>query len=147
VNPQDSEPQPDLIVTLVNDLFFQDKIESVARLLGFRVEETANATSFVTALRETAPALGIVNLAARGIQALDVIRQVKGDPATASVPLLAFGPHVDTATLNAARQAGCNLAVANSRLVRELPQLIQQLTDATGKKPGDGSHVPSPRLP
>ncbi|MBI5876136.1 MAG: hypothetical protein HZB53_00680 [Chloroflexi bacterium] len=45
----------------------------------------------------------------------------------AGVPVLAFGAHVEAATLRAARQAGADLAVPNSQLAAELPALVSSL--------------------
>ena len=43
------------------------------------------------------------------------------------LPVLAFGAHVDRAAQSDARAAGCDLVVANSRLARELPALVERL--------------------
>jgi len=47
--------------------------------------------------------------------------------APSPVPVLAFGPHIDHDTHAAARAAGCDLVVANSRLARALPELVERL--------------------
>ena len=39
---------------------------------------------------------------------------------------IAFGSHVDTAALEAASAAGCNLVLPRSKFTLELPQLIQR---------------------
>jgi hypothetical protein len=50
----------------------------------------------------------------------------KSLPETRAIPIVAFGSHVDTATLKAARQAGCDHAWPRSRFTAELPQLIER---------------------
>lgn len=55
------------------------------------------------------------------------VRELLG---TGPVRLLAFGPHVDTTTLEAARQAGFDDVWPRSRLAAALPDWLRRLGDA-----------------
>ena len=66
----------------------------------------------------------LVDLAGRGVDAPGTIRALKEDPATAQVPVVAFGPHLDEAARAAARAAGADAVVANSKLALDLPGLV-----------------------
>ena len=52
------------------------------------------------------------------------VRRAKALPQSKIIPIYAFGSHVDTDALKAARQAGCDHVWARSRFVEELPQVV-----------------------
>jgi CheY-like chemotaxis protein len=106
----------DDVVAIVTDLFFQSRISSAAR-------HTGRTVRFLTTGAE-APvyALALVDLDA-ATDVLDAIRRLK---AASSAPIVAFGPHVDTAGRKAARNAGADRVLAKSRFVSELPAILQR---------------------
>jgi DNA-binding NarL/FixJ family response regulator len=71
------------------------------------------------------PLLIIIDLSLGAERWREIVAAVRATPSPA--PVLAFGPHVDHDTHAAARAAGCDLVVANSRLTRELPELVERL--------------------
>jgi hypothetical protein len=44
----------------------------------------------------------------------------------AKPPVIAYGSHVDTATLKAARAAGCNQVLTRSQFVEDLPRKLPE---------------------
>ena len=60
-----------------------------------------------------------------------------------AIPIVAFGSHVDTDTLRAARQAGCDHAWARSHFTTELPHLLQQMLHPPIRQVAD-CHEPAP---
>jgi len=116
-------PQP-VVVALEMDLFFSVRIEDAARAAGARAVVVESAAALWGAI-EAWPALVLIDLAAA--QGWDeVVRRAKSLPEFRAIPIVAFGSHVDTDTLQAARQAGCDHAWARSHFTTELPQLIQR---------------------
>lgn len=113
-----------LVLGLVPDLLFASQIEQALERLGYRVELVADAAALVQRAAAARPAVVLVDLAARGIDAPAAIRALKTDPATAAVPVVAFGPHRDTAARAAAVAAGADAVVANARLAFDLPRLV-----------------------
>ena len=75
---------------------------------------------------EPAPALIIVDLSFRGIDPPGLIARLKGDAATRAVPILAFGSHLDHAARDAAKGAGADRVVPNSKLAEDLPALVER---------------------
>ena len=117
------ETAPPVIVALETDLFFAVQIEDAARAAGARPVVVGNAQALWDAI-EAWPDLVLVDLtAAPGWD--EVVRRAKALPDTRAIPIAAFGSHVDTAGLQAARAAGCNPVWARSRFVAELPNLIR----------------------
>ncbi len=115
-----------LVLGLVPDLMFGTQIEGVLERLGYRVELVRDASALADRVGEAGPALVLVDLAARGVDVPAAIRALKGDVATREVPVVAFGPHLDEAAREAARAAGADAVVANSKLAFDLPGLVER---------------------
>lgn len=103
------------IVALVADLMFASRIRGTA--------PAANVVQRGDALPAAVGAstrLVLVDLHARGaLEAIAALRQ-----GGASSTIIAFGSHVETAALQAARDAGADRVMARSGFVRELPGLV-----------------------
>lgn len=113
------------IACLAADLFFATRLEDVIRALGGRPILADSPEAFVQAMDRDDPVLGIVDLGAPGNWE-DAIRRCKVRPHTAQTPIIAFGSHVDTATLKRARNAGADHAWARSKMMDELPDVIER---------------------
>ncbi|CAA9581791.1 MAG: hypothetical protein AVDCRST_MAG88-3430 [uncultured Thermomicrobiales bacterium] len=114
------------IVAVVRDLFFAARIGATLRPLGYRVDVVHTAPALRAATREEAPALVIVDLAHKAIDPPGLIAALKGEPATGALPVLAFGSHLDHAARDAAKAAGADRVVANSKLTEDLPALVER---------------------
>jgi uncharacterized protein len=111
------------IVALETDLFFSVRISDVAAAYGARAEIVSEADALWEAI-DAWPALALIDLASPpGWE--DVVRRAKNLPHTRPIPIVAYGSHVDTAALQAARAAGCDHAWARSRFMAELPNLLR----------------------
>lgn len=111
------------IVSLESDLFFVLRLEDVIQRQGGRSLIVETPDAFVEAVDRYFPVLALVDLQTAGDWA-EAIRRCKLRPHTKQIPIYAFGSHVDTATLQAARQAGADHAWARSRLMEELVTLV-----------------------
>ena len=113
------------LILLIPDLFFSVKVADAARALGYQTREVANADALVAVAREGA--LGVVLDTQERSDWQSAVRALKSDPATARLPILAFGSHVDVTATRAAVAAGCDRLVTRGKLSQELPQLLQSL--------------------
>lgn len=111
------------IVALVPDLFFAPRIEDVIRRQGGNPVLVETAEEFVEAVDFHFPVLALLDLNAPGDWERAIAR-CKLRPHTRQVPIYAYGSHVDTATLAAARKAGADHAWARSRMMEELPAVV-----------------------
>jgi len=116
---------PHAIVCLEPDLFFAPRLDDVIRRLGGQPVIVATPENFVDAVDRHFPVLALLDLGSEGDWA-HAITRCKIRPQTSQVPLIAFGSHVDVATLRAARHAGADHAWARSKLMAELPQIVAQ---------------------
>ena len=112
------------IVALVRDLFFAIRIKETLEARGYAVEVVKSAAAIDAALAAPGPALVILDLNFRAIDPPATIARLKADPATSALPILAFGSHLDHAARDAAKSAGADRVVANSKLAEDLPALV-----------------------
>lgn len=137
-----------LILGLLSDLFFAAPIEDAARALGYRVQwiergaeieppdlphahgpaepVVGRGASFIARVVEWQPALVLVDLSSDVIPWANWVASLKSSPATRRIPVVAFGPHLDVARQAQARAAGCDVVLAKTALLRDLPALIQK---------------------
>jgi CheY-like chemotaxis protein len=105
---------------LCDDLIFTSRVTGTARDLGYTFK-TARSTAALKQLLETdRPVCLIIDLANPDLVITDLIGGLRqrGEP----VPrVVAYGSHIDTATLKAARAAGCDSVLTRSQFVEELP--------------------------
>jgi DNA-binding NarL/FixJ family response regulator len=113
------------ILIACRDLLFRSKVETTLRHMGMVPRTLGAAGDPGVAMAQERPAAAIVDLGLPEERWRAVVAAAcAADP---PVPVLAFGSHVDRPSQQAARAAGCDLVVANSRLARELPALVERL--------------------
>jgi len=112
------------IVLVATDLMRQSRVAEAARAAGYAVAVADTAEEAREALRGDAATVVILDLQAEGVPWRDVLAAV------GPVPVIAFGQHTKPDILRQAKAAGCRLAVARSRLVKDLPRLIEKAKGA-----------------
>jgi uncharacterized protein len=128
-NAPSANPPPPPILVLVNDLLFATRIADVIRRQGGEPLLAASAGEFRQGL-ERWPVLILLDLHAVPASEWQLeVRRAKSLPQSKLIPIHAFGSHVDTEMLKAARQAGCDHVWARSRFVEELPQVVAAAID------------------
>ena len=115
---------PEPVLALINDLLFSTRVADAARAAGGEPVLAGSAAEFRAGL-ERWPALILLDLSALPLDEWrGEVQRAKVSPQSRLIPLYAFGSHVDTNLLAAARQAGCDYVWARSRFVQELPALV-----------------------
>ncbi len=106
---------------LCDDLIFSSRVRGTARAGGLQVQTARTVDALVDLAAQTHPRAVIVDLGFTGLQLESLLGRLR--EATPVMPrVVAYGSHVDTATLRAARAAGCDPVLARSRFVEELAQ-------------------------
>ena len=105
---------------LDTDLFFSVKVTDTLKHAGYETKTFRRREDFATALASEAPVLALVNTGARGLDWRSGIAAA----VAASVPVIAFGSHVDLATQQEARDLGATSVIANSKLAADLPGVV-----------------------
>lgn len=117
------------IVAVVPDLFFATRIAATAAQLSVSLEMPAPGDA-LEAIRRTPPDLVILDLGAPG-DPIGLARALKTDPATRSIPLVGFYPHVDRDLRERAMAAGIDRVMPRSAFTTGLPRLLDGAGDAT----------------
>jgi CheY-like chemotaxis protein len=107
---------------LSDDLIFTSRITGTARDLGHEVRSARNSDLLVNLLAQQSPQCLLVDLHNPGLSIADLLA---GLPVPRPL-VVGYGSHVDTATLKAAREAGCDLVLPRSKFVEELPRALPQ---------------------
>ncbi|MGH2514455.1 MAG: hypothetical protein ACRDHP_02260 [Ktedonobacterales bacterium] len=109
-----------LALLLDSDLFFAVKVTDTLKHAGYDTKTLRRAEDFAAALAAEAPALALVHTGARGLD----WRAGIAAAVAASVPVVAFGSHVDLAAQQEARDLGATSVIANSKLAADLPGVV-----------------------
>lgn len=112
------------IIAAVDDMFFASKIRATAEHLKVNIRFVRNVDSLISALRENATALIIVDLHSQKIDPIALATLLKGDDELRSVPLMAFFSHVQTELQREAVQAGYDTVIPRSVFARDLGKIL-----------------------
>jgi DNA-binding NarL/FixJ family response regulator len=116
-----------MILAMVDDLFFLSKIQQTAKQLGVAVGSAQPADLPRMAIEDVPNAL-IIDLNHRSGKALEVLHTLKSDLKTKDLTVIGFVSHVQNDLIAAARDAGCDLILARSAFVKQLPSLLQRFS-------------------
>ena len=108
---------------LCDDLMFASRITGEARALSLVVRPARSVDRLLDLARQESPTCVLLDLAFPGLDLSDLFRQLAGTCSSAP-RVVAYGSHVDTQQLQAARAAGCNPVLPRSKFVEELPKSL-----------------------
>ncbi|MBM3889100.1 MAG: response regulator [Verrucomicrobia bacterium] len=118
--------EPLAILVTDNVLLISRAVDSLCQL-NYRVVEQRDPAALVATARELRPLFVLLDLRLKQNDPFAAITELKSDPATKHVLVLAFGDDADPAALDRARQAGADMVTPADAVVHYLPQLIDQL--------------------
>ncbi|MHB8732466.1 MAG: response regulator [bacterium] len=124
------DPEGPQIVVADDDLLFSSHLSASVARLGYRPVVVRSDAALQASLRQS-PRAVIVNLAARGFDAAEAIRRIKGDDATRKIPLLGFCGHRDVERARGAKTAGCDAVTTNGVITADLSRLLESLFEST----------------
>jgi len=121
---------PQKVIAVLSDLMFTVKIQEAAKRAGL---EPVFVKSRGQALEEArkAPAGMILDLNDSAAEPLALVSDLKEDEATRSLPVVGYVSHVQVDLRRAAQERGCDLVVARSAFVQNLPEILRNLTNAS----------------
>ena len=108
---------------LCDDLMWMSRVMGEAKELGCKIIPARTVEQLTKAITVNGPLCVIVDLAQAeiGTDPTPIIDQLK----TAGITrFVAYGSHIETAQLAAARAAGCHPTLARSKMAAELPTLL-----------------------
>jgi CheY-like chemotaxis protein len=114
---------------LCDDLLFTSRITGEARALGLTVRPARSLEQLLELARQEPPTCVLLDLGFPGLVLPDLFRHLTS--MGAPVPrVVAYGSHVETEVLRAARAAGCDPVLPRSKFVEELPRALPQWLSA-----------------
>lgn len=111
-----SSNAPFRVLALVPDLLTSMRIESGVQRLGGFLDVCDEPQRFLHEIENGRPELALIDLSYPRLDLNDTVAACMN----AGVPLMAFGPHVDTMRLRQARQAGVDFVYPRSRLMGDV---------------------------
>ena len=118
-----------MVLLVLDGLIFLSKLQAAARIQAIEVRAVSVSDAWSRA-RETSPRGLVIDLNDRSGASVDLIRQLKADGATAGIPVVGFLSHVQADLAASARAAGCDMLLARSAFVKQLPELLAKLDKA-----------------
>lgn len=109
---------------LTQDLIFSAKIVGTGSLLGLAIETASSIEQAQRLISAGSYRLVLVDLTSTHLGDPETIRRLR--ELAPDVPFVAFGPHVETARLKGAAEAGCAESLPRSRFVADLPGLLKR---------------------
>jgi CheY-like chemotaxis protein len=106
---------------LSDDLLFTSRVAGTARALGLVVQAARSADALLGLARKHPPRCVLVDLANPDLDLPGLLRRL-GETCVPRPRVVAYGSHVDAATLRAAREAGCGPVLPRSKFVEDLPR-------------------------
>lgn len=107
-------------LVLCDDLIFSSRITGTARSLGLEMKPAGSMAKLQEFATTTPPSCVIVDLSCAGLRIDDLMTWLK-EKFAPPPRVVAYGSHVDVATLAAARAAGCDPVLPRSKFVEVLP--------------------------
>ena len=117
-----------MILVAVDDFLFRSKIRALPSTPG-STPFARTAPEILEQARALTPSLVILDLNSATLEPIETLKTMKGDPALAAIQTLGFVSHVDTARIQAARDAGADNVMARSAFAGQLAEIL--LTDRT----------------
>ena len=104
---------------LCDDLIFTSRVTGTGHALGLPVRAVKTTGELLRLAQESPPACVIVELHTTGLVIAELMSALNAMSPRPYV--VAFGSHVDVATLKKARESGCDLVLPRSKFVEDLP--------------------------
>ena len=115
-----------MILAVLDDLMFTSKIKSTAAQLGVPLAFARSSAAALAEMRQRAPSLVIFDLNNPRTDPIGTIAAMQADPALRAIPTMGYVSHVDTATIQAARDAGITEVLPRSAFTMQLGEILKR---------------------
>jgi DNA-binding NarL/FixJ family response regulator len=111
------------VVLLSADLMIQSKVNGALSSAGIAMQTAMSAAKLLE--METSGAVVVLDLTAPGMDPAELVAQLRGS-LTPPASILAFGPHVQEAQLEAATAAGCDGVFHRGRFLANAAAIVSR---------------------
>ena len=117
------------IMVIEDDVDLMRLMLHILTSAGFQVVQTYGGVDALRKVKAQRPDLVLTDLAMPGMSGVEVIAQLKGDPETRHIPIVAVTAHIWDFIAQAANQAGCDSLVGKPfNSVRLLQEVVKYVT-------------------
>jgi hypothetical protein len=113
------------ILLVATDLVIQSRVAAAAARAGLAPPKAIGWQQAATLQNADLFQLALLDLTSPGMSVEEVVGVLRGRLGE-SARIVAFGPHVQTARLDAARRAGCDLVTSRGHFDRNLDAILSQ---------------------
>lgn len=113
-----------MILAAVDDLLFSSKIRTTAKLAGVDLTFARTPDEILSQARALKPSLVIFDLNSAKADPINTLAALDRDPELAAIPTMGFVSHVDSSTIGAAKEAGCDTVLARSAFAANLAAIL-----------------------
>lgn len=117
--------QPKRALAVLTDLFFSVKLADAAKRAGIAMEFVKEAKDVLEKARQK-PAFIIFDLNFEAVRPLALITELKANPETKGVSLIAYVSHVQGELKQQAHEAGCDMVLSRSAFSQNIPQIFKR---------------------
>jgi DNA-binding NarL/FixJ family response regulator len=118
VTEQREHPAPAGLL-LSDDLIFTSRIRGTARASGQEILQARSVEVLLELAGQQPPRAVLIDLGHPGLALEELLRRLR-EVCPMMPRVIAYGSHVDTASLKAARAAGCDVVLPRSKFVEDL---------------------------
>ncbi len=115
----------DKVILVAQDLFFLPRVYNAAAPHGYEVMQAQTAERFEDVYREGRTALVLVDLAGDAGEWQAVVGRLSREAGRPRI--VAFGNHADEEALEEAVALGCDSAISNAELSRDIVKIVESL--------------------
>lgn len=115
----------DKIILVSQDLFFLPRVHNAAAHQGYDVIQAQTAVRFHDVYSEARTALVLVDLAGDDGEWQAIVQRLSREAGRPRI--VAFGNHADEEALQGAVALGCDSAISNAELSRDIVKIVESL--------------------
>ena len=120
-----------VVLMVVYDLFFRQKVEEGLKAAGYRVEAAMGPRKMREKIERERPRCLVLDLEITSMDPIEAIRDLKRDPATRDLPVIGYCSHVNLDLRAQALEAGCDRVAARSEVASRLDRLVDKVIGGT----------------
>lgn len=125
-------PDAATILVVDDDLANLALAEALLQAEGFQVRVAIDAASMFKVLNTITPALILMDIQLPEVDGWELTRQLKADPATSAIPVIAITAYGKAGDERKAKQAGFVEFLAKPVSTRDLPRIVRRHLGAPG---------------
>lgn len=115
------------VLVIEDEAIDRKLVGAVLRTDGHSVRDGASAQDALAAIRTDPPDIILLDLRLPGVDGLTLARQLKGEPATRHIPIIAVTAYPERFPRQALLDAGCEACIVKPVDTRALTRQIEQI--------------------